>query len=464
MQQDSRNVLVLGALTDKHVCGPEPSAGKWCFVQAPTIEAAKEILAKDSTIRVGLWSGNGESSEEEYEQFSTLRARYRLVQWLALLPAASIENTRLAAHIAYHFFDFLTAPIECERLYAWAGHAHGMSKLLERAIVPLDLFADEEQMVGTSEVMRRLYQDIRKVAASDAPIFISGESGTGKELTAKAIHERSVRSKGPFTGVDCGAIPPTLIHAELFGYEKGAFTGAGQRKVGRIEVAEGGTLFLDEIGDLPLDLQGSLLRFLQDSTIQRVGGTRPIVVNARVIAATHVDLEEAVKRGRFREDLYYRLNVLRIQVPALREREGDIEVLARYFLAQFAKDSGKALRGFTTPALDMMCRHAWPGNIRELINRVRRAIVMCDGAWVTPRDLDLERPAIQGIQMMQLDAVRDIAERQAIQQAIKMSSNNYSAAARILGVSRVTLYRLLEKHASANRPPPELIATRDASM
>lgn len=451
MQQERRNSLVLGTLTERHVCDPPASSGPWCFVDAPTIDAAEAILAKDPTIRVGLWPYNGETSAEYFDQFSKLRASHRLVQWLALLPAVALEDARLAAHIAHHFFDFLTIPVERARVYAWMGHASGMSQLLERTIVQADLLADDQQMVGTSEPVRQLFRDIRKVAASDAPIFIWGESGTGKELTARAIHERSRRGKHPFVAVDCGSIPPTLIHSELFGYEKGAFTGAAQRREGRIEVAQGGTLFLDEIGDLPLDLQGNLLRFLQESTIQRVGGTRPITVDVRVIAATHVDLEEAVKRGRFREDLYYRLNVLRIPVPALRERDGDIEVLARYFLTEFVKDSGKEVRGYTTRALEVIRQHGWPGNVRELINRVRRAIVMCDGTWITPRDLDLDQPTSQGIQVMQLEAAREVAERQAIRQAIKVCSNNYSAAARMLGVSRVTLYRLLEKH--REQPP-----------
>ncbi len=320
-----------------------------------------------------------------------------------------------------------------------------MSLIVERA--QGKSAADEEQMVGTSAVMRALFNDIRKVAASSAPVLITGESGTGKELSARAIHERSARAKGPFVAVDCGSIPQTLIQSELFGFEKGAFTGAAQRRAGRIESAHGGTLFLDEVGDLPLDMQGNLLRFLQESTIQRLGSTKPLEVDARVIAATNVDLEAAVKQGKFREDLYYRLNVLRLNVPALREREGDVEVLARYFLAQFLKESKKKVIGYTTRAQEALRKHRWPGNIRELINRVRRAIVMCDGHWITPRDLDLESvAAVQETFIIHLNKAREAAERKALAEALKMSDKNYSAAARMLGVSRVTLYRLLEKH------------------
>jgi DNA-binding NtrC family response regulator len=218
-------------------------------------------------------------------------------------------------------------------------------------------------------------------------------------------------------------------------------------------LADGGTVFLDEVGDLPFDLQGNLLRFLQESTIQRLGGTRPLKVDVRVIGATHVDLDEAVRQRRFREDLYYRLNVLRIQVPALRERGCDSELLARHFLAQFLNGSGKHIHGYTDGALAAIRRHPWPGNVRELINKVRRAMVMCDGQWITPEDLDLEaQPSRWEIQGLQLDAAREAAERQAVRKAIEMCSNNYSAAARVLGVSRVTLYRLLEKQRAPTEP------------
>jgi DNA-binding NtrC family response regulator len=453
MEKEVRTALVLGTIADHHLCNWNEVSTGWRFVQTPTIEAAEAMLSSDPSIHVGLWPCCVDAIDEHLEKFPTVRARHRIVQWIALMPKSCLEQNRIAGHVAHYFFDFLTIPVEQNRLFACAGHAHGMSALIERAIVQPQLFTDEEQMVGTSETMRELFQDIRKVAQSDAPVFISGESGTGKELTARAIHERSPRAKRSFVAVDCGAIAPTLIHSELFGYEKGAFTGAGQRKTGRIEVAEGGTLFIDEIGDLPLDLQGSLLRFMQESTIQRVGGTRPITVNVRVIAATHIDLEQAVKQGRFREDLYYRLNVLRLQVPALRERGTDVEVLARYFLAQFVKQAGKNVRGYTAQGLDVIRQHSWPGNIRELINRVRRAIVMCDGEWITPRDLDLDRRGSPVSSMVQLDTARENAERQAIDQAIKLCSHNYSAAARMLGVSRPTLYRLLDKHRFAQQQP-----------
>jgi DNA-binding NtrC family response regulator len=444
-KEQERRIVVLGDVLRGGIFGAEPRPNGWRFVEAASADAADAVLASSPDIRVGLFPYKEELPSDDHEKFSALRSRHRRVQWLALLPPRCEIDERLAGFIAHDFFDYLTAPVEADRLYSCAGHAYGMSLVVERA--QGRQASDEEQMVGTSAVMRALFNDIRKVAASSAPVLITGESGTGKELSARAIHERSSRAKGPFVAVDCGSIPQTLIQSELFGFEKGAFTGAAQRRAGRIESAHGGTLFLDEIGDLPLDMQGNLLRFLQESTIQRLGSTKPIEVDVRVIAATHVDLEAAVKAGKFREDLYYRLNVLRLNVPALRSREGDIEVLAKYFLGQFLKESKKKVIGYTTRSLEAMRKHSWPGNIRELINRVRRAIVMCDGHWITPRDLDLESvAAVQETFVLHLNKAREAAERKALAEALKMSDQNYSAAARMLGVSRVTLYRLLEKH------------------
>jgi DNA-binding NtrC family response regulator len=445
-EKHERRIVVLGDVLRSGYFGPEGSRPNgWRLVEASSADAADAVLSSAPDIRVGIWSYKDELPGDEHEKFASLRSRHRRVQWLALLPARCEIDERLAGFIAHDFFDYLTAPVEAERLCSSAGHAYGMSLIVERAQGRQS--SDEEQMVGTSALMRALFNDIRKVASSSAPILITGESGTGKELSARAIHERSARAKGPFVAVDCGSIPQTLIQSELFGYEKGAFTGAAQRRAGRIESAHGGTLFLDEVGDLPLDMQGNLLRFLQESTIQRLGSTKAIEVDARVIAATHVDLEAAVKAGKFREDLYYRLNVLRLNVPALRSREGDIEVLAKYFLAQFVKESKKKVIGYTTRALEAMRKHSWPGNIREVINRVRRAIVMCDGHWITPRDLDLESvAAVQETFVLHLNKAREAAERKALAEALKMSDQNYSAAARMLGVSRVTLYRLLDKH------------------
>jgi DNA-binding NtrC family response regulator len=245
--------------------------------------------------------------------------------------------------------------------------------------------------------------------------------------------------------VNCGALPRNLIQSELFGHEKGAFTDAHARQIGRIEAAGGGTIFLDEIGDLPLDLQANLLRFLQERTIERVGSARPIAVDVRVIAATHVDVESEIQEGRFREDLFYRLNVLRLEIPPLRDREGDVEVLGRFFFDKFASVGRSTAKGFSRQALDTMSAHAWPGNVRELINRVRRATVMCEARLVAPADLGLERRESSRRRVMTLEQWRAHAEREAVSNALRRNRKNVTQAARELGVSRMTLYRLMER-------------------
>lgn len=292
--------------------------------------------------------------------------------------------------------------------------------------------------------MRQLFNQMEKIRGADTPVFLGGESGTGKELVSRLIHQHSPRRHAPFVTVNCGALPPTLIQSELFGHEKGAFTGAGERKMGKIEAAQGGTVFLDEIGDLPLELQANLLRFLQEKTIERIGSRQTLAIDARVIAATHVDLEEAVRQGRFREDLYYRLNVLYLKLPPLRERAGDVELLAEAFLKKFVRENRSRVKGFSQQALRIMNRHPWPGNVRELINRVQRAVVMCETPLITPADLDLER-RLASRALLTLDEARQIAEAEAVRNSLMSNGNNISEAARQLGVSRVTLYRLMEK-------------------
>ena len=300
-------------------------------------------------------------------------------------------------------------------------------------------------MVGGSEAILEIFNQIRKIAGNDAPVLITGESGTGKELIAQALHVRSDRFGGPFIPVNCGALPDTLIHSELFGHEKGAFTGAHRQNVGRIEAANNGTIFLDEIGDLPLELQTYLLRFLQEKTIERLGSSTSQQVNARVIAATNVNLSEMVKEGRFREDLYFRLNVLNIKVPPLRERVEDIPLLAQYFFQQLKQESSSPAKGFSRNALEYMKQYHWPGNVRELINRVRRALVMGEHKLITTEDLGLEEQLSAPL-ISTLEEVRNRAEKDMIKKGMLASGNNITRAAQSLGVSRVTLYNLLDKH------------------
>ena len=367
------------------------------------------------------------------------------MKWIALLHPSQMQNEDISQMIQESFYDYHTLPAESKRLLPILGHAYGMASIPRKPLIQQgDAHPGEDEMVGASPAMQALFSNLRKIASVDDPVLISGESGTGKELGATAIHKRSSRSGGPFVAVYCDALPSALIQSELFGYEKDAFNGAAQRKIGRIEAAAGGTIFLDEIGGLPMDMQVNLLRFLQEKTIERMGGTEHINVDVRVIAATHMDLESAVNEGRFREDLYYRLNVIDLKMPALRDCEGDIELLASHFFKKFSAETHHNVRGFTHEAIRIMSDHDWPGNVRELINRIQRAMVMCENGLITPADLGLERRST-GRYMQTLAKVRSTAERAAIQTALRHTHNNVSKAAQELGVSRVTLYRLMEK-------------------
>ncbi len=312
-------------------------------------------------------------------------------------------------------------------------------------------------MVGNSRAMLAVFDQIRRFAQCDIPVLVTGESGTGKELVAHALHEHSRRAENPFVAINCAAVPATLIASELFGYEKGAFTGATTRKMGQIQHAHGGTLFLDEIGDMPLDLQGHLLRFLQEGEIVPVGGREPIKVDVRVIAATNVRLSEALRARHFREDLYYRLNVLSLSLPPLREREGDVEVLAHFFLHQIRQELGYGHLGLTAAAMEALNAHDWPGNARELIAVLRRAAVLACSDWIDAGDLNLQharrvepRPAEPLGAPSPLRPSRPPAasaeEREMVLQTLLAHRSNITHAARTLGVSRVTFYRMLKRN------------------
>jgi DNA-binding NtrC family response regulator len=333
-------------------------------------------------------------------------------------------------------FDYLIGLSSAERVADSIAHA---SRML--ALTLEDVAEPGNDVVGRSEPMLQLFRTVAKVASTNAPVFISGESGTGKELTASAIHAQSSRRDAPFVAINCGAIPHSLVQAELFGYERGAFTGANQRRIGKIEAAHNGTLFLDEIGDLPLDSQANLLRFLQEGQIQRVGSHEVIDVDVRVICATHVDIKRAVADGQFRNDLFHRLCVLRIDQPPLRERGEDIELIAMHMLERFRDESPRRIRGFSPSAISALYNYDWPGNVRELINRVRRAVVMAESRVITADDLELTQFATA--KAVTLAEAREVAEQAAIQQALRRHRNRLNEAAQELGISRVTLYRLM---------------------
>jgi DNA-binding NtrC family response regulator len=386
------------------------------------------------------------SSSFEAHELAALEASLTLtnVGWVAATVTGQLEDAAVRRLIRDYCFDYVTLPTSNDRVVDAVGHAYGMVALHENASNDARDGRAEGEMVGSCDAMLALFRSIRKVAMTDAPVFISGESGTGKELTAVAIHERSVRREQPFVAINCGAIPAHLLQSELFGYERGAFTGANQRKIGRVEAANGGTLFLDEIGDLPLESQASLLRFLQERKVERLGGHGSTPVDVRIISATHVDMQTAMIEGRFRADLYHRLCVLQIDEPPLRARGKDIELLAKHMLDRFKKDASRRLRGFAPDAIAAIHNYGWPGNVRELINRVRRAIVMSEGRQISARDLELgEYVEVAPVSLAQ---AREAAERQAIELALLRHRGRLGDAAQELGISRVTLYRLLSAH------------------
>ena len=306
-------------------------------------------------------------------------------------------------------------------------------------------------IVATSVQMLEVCETVRKVAPTDASTLLLGESGTGKELLARALHDLSPRAEQRFVAINCAAIPDTLLESELFGYEKGAFTGAAKQTPGNIEYADGGTLFLDEIGDLPLSLQAKLLRFLQERIIVRVGGRKEIPVDVRVISATHQQLDELIKSGNFREDLYYRLCEIAINIPALRDRQGESVVLVNHFLNKEAEQQNKGAMTLTQDALAAIEAYSWPGNIRELANRVKRAVIMTDGKQVTAQALELEQQASNAMPF-NLREVRKQAESQAVLRALGYSKGNVSQAATLLGITRPTFYALLSKYNLAQNP------------
>ncbi|MDB6092982.1 MAG: zraR 26 [Verrucomicrobia bacterium] len=343
-------------------------------------------------------------------------------------------------------YDFLNKPVEMDELKLVLKRCVHVA-LLEREYRAMQMRVQGdsfEGFLGTSGPMQAVFESIRKVATTDAPVLILGESGTGKEMTARAIHERSGRKDGPFVAINCSAIPESLIESELFGHEKGAFTGAHMQRKGRIEVSSGGTLFLDEVGEIPLPVQVKLLRFLQEQTIERVGGRQEIQVDSRVVAATNANLKKGLSEGTFREDLFYRLAVVQIVLPPMRDRGDDILLLAQAFMQQFSAESGKEGLMFNQEALKAMRRYGWPGNVRELQNRVRRAVIMGSGKRLSADDLELPQTAAGGARSS-LKEAREALERDMIQQSLSKHSGKITAAAIELGISRPTFYELMEK-------------------
>jgi DNA-binding NtrC family response regulator len=354
-------------------------------------------------------------------------------------------------------YDFIEKPLEISRLRVVLDRALEKKEtmrevqLLRRRLAAL---APGTDMIGSGPAMQRVFELVKKVAPANASVVIAGESGTGKEVVARAIHSLSQRKEKPFVALNCGAIPPTLIESELFGYERGAFTGADQRRLGNFELAHGGTLFLDEIGELPVEMQGKFLRVLEERKVRRLGGKSEVEVDVRVLCATNRDLKEEIKRGRFREDLYFRLHVFSIQLPALKERREDVPLLVQHFIEKFNGETGKHVQGVTPGAMNVLQGYAWPGNIRELRNTVERAMILTDGDVIDeehlPPDMRPTRPEAAVLRVPLGIQLREV-EKEYILSSLQKNGGNKARTAEILGISEKTLYNKLNRYAAIAR-------------
>lgn len=357
------------------------------------------------------------------------------------------ERANAVKAIGKGAYDYYQKPVEQEMLTLMVERAYRLRALEieNRRLLEKTQETPLRGVITASPKMLKVCRTIEKVAPSNITTLLLGASGTGKELMARALHELSPRSRQKMVAINCAAIPGNLLESELFGYEKGAFTGATKQCQGKFEYADGGTLFLDEIGDLPLDLQAKLLRFLQERVIERVGGRKEIPIDARIVCATHQDLTEQINQGKFREDLFYRISEITINIPSLKERDGDSIVLARAFLNRFNGEFNKSIRGFDNGAISAIEAYDWPGNVREIESRIKRAVIMADNLCISSDDLELG-DSLAEVEPVNLKQIRDQAERAAISRAINVSNNNISEAAKLLGITRPTLYVLLEKH------------------
>lgn len=428
---------------------------RWCFSEdlevavASDRDSALAALRRTEpevvTLDLGLPPDPGGASEG----FSLLEEILRLTPMTKVIVVTGREDKENAVKaIGMGASDFYQKPLDADILTFVVNRAFRLAEL-ERENRDLALRhngTNVKGIVGASPQMLAICRTLEKVAPTDVTTLITGETGTGKELLARALHDLSHRSCKPFAAINCAAIPENLLESELFGFEKGAFTGATQAKKGKIESASGGTLFLDEIGDMPMALQAKLLRFLQERVVDRVGSVTPIPVDVRVVCATHRDVRQLIESGEFREDLYYRISEITLDVPPVREREGDALVIAQSLLKSLGKQMDRPNLTFNEDAIKAINSYAWPGNVREMINKVKRATIMADGKRVTADDLELPCEEFDRNAQLNLRQVRENAERQAIVQALSSCNYNMARASRLLGVTRPTLYNLTDKY------------------
>src|SRR5690554_6211326 len=428
---------------------------RWCFSEdlevtvasdrESALAALRRVEPEVVTLDLGLPPDPGGASEG----FSLLEEILRLAPMTKVIVVTgredkenSVKATGMGAS------DFYQQPLDADILVLVVNRAFRLAEL-ERENQLLTQPGDGTNIKGiiaASPQMMSVCRTLEKIAPTDVTTLITGETGTGKEVLARAIHDLSPRANNVFAAINCAAIPENLLESELFGYEKGAFTGASQMKKGKVELANGGTLFLDEIGDMPMALQAKLLRFLQERVIERVGGVREIPVDVRVICATHRDLTTLIEEGSFREDLYYRVSEITLHVPPLRERAGDALVIAQSLLKTFTKQMDRGIVGFSDDAVRAIQQYEWPGNVRELINKVKRATIMSENRRISAKDLELEKIVDSGDHVLNLRQVREEAERKAIVRALQTAQYNMAQAARLLGVTRPTLYNLTDKY------------------
>jgi two-component system, NtrC family, response regulator len=431
---------------------------RWAFadyevITATDCDSALALLRSEEPDVVTLDLGLPPDADGTREGFRTLDAILSLKPDTKVIVASGhgARESALRA-IGSGAYDFYQKPIDIDELAMIVRRAFHVRALEMENIRLAQSKTGGIEMLGriitSAPEMLQVIRTVERVATADVSVMLLGASGTGKELLARGVHDSSRRRGGPFVAINCAAIPETLLESELFGHEKGAFTGAVKTTEGKIELAEGGTLFIDEVGDIPLPLQVKLLRFLQERTIERIGGRKPIAVNTRIVCATHRNLDAMVADGSFREDLYYRMAEIVVRIPSLSERPGDPALLARHFVTKFATEFNAKVSGLSPDALAAIDGWGWPGNVRELENRIKRATIMADGKLVSAADLDLPmgEDTDENDALLNLKAAREIADRAAIRRALARCDNNISSAAKLLGISRPTLYDLLKQY------------------